>query len=171
MSRLSIHPAALHPDELLRQCEVRRSRASGPGGQNRNKVETAITLTHQATGITASATERRSQIENQREALFRLRVNLALSVRCEIDPVAGPGELWRSRTGGGKINLNPEHQDFPAMLAQAMDAVAALKWDLSRAGAFLAVTASQLVKLFKEEPRALKQVNEQRQTLGLSKLK
>ena len=37
-----IHPAALPFDALLKECEVRRLRRSGPGGQHRNKVETAV---------------------------------------------------------------------------------------------------------------------------------
>jgi len=171
MEHRDLHPAALEPDEILKQCDVRRSRASGPGGQNRNKVETAITLTHRPTSITGSATERRSQSENQRIALFRLRVNLALQIRCSIDAQAGPSELWRTRSKGGRIALNPSHDDFPSMLAQAMDAIAALNWDMARAAAFLAVSSSQLVKLLKDEPRALQQVNQQREASGQSRLR
>ena len=161
----------IEPEQLLRQCQVRRSRASGPGGQNRNKVETAITLTHEASGITGSATERRSQSENQRTALFRLRINLALSLRCAIDVEAGASELWKSRCKGGKISLNPTHDDFPAMLAQAMDVIAAVKWDLSKAAAFLGVTMSQLLKLIKEEPRAMQRLSAEREMMGLPRLR
>lgn len=171
MTNPTVHPASLEADELVRQCEVRRSRASGPGGQNRNKVETAITLTHVATGITGSASERRSQIENQHMATFRLRVNLALEIRCAIDAEKGPSELWRSRCKSGRIALNPSHEDFPAMLAQALDVIAAVHWDIPKAAAFLAVTPSQLVKLLKDEPRAMQQVNAQRQLKGQSRLK
>ena len=58
------HPAALSPEELLHQCRARRTRRSGPGGQHRNKVETAGVLTHAPTGVQAEANERRSQAEN-----------------------------------------------------------------------------------------------------------
>ena len=53
-----IHPAALDPERLLAECDVRFTRRSGPGGQNRNKVETAVILTHRPTGITAEASDR-----------------------------------------------------------------------------------------------------------------
>ena len=47
--------------ELFDQCRFERFRASGPGGQHRNKTDSGVRLTHQPTGIAAEATERRSQ--------------------------------------------------------------------------------------------------------------
>ncbi len=164
-----LHPAALPPDELLRQCETRRTRRSGPGGQHRNKVETAVVLTHVQTGIQAEANERRSQAENLRMALFRLRVNLALEIR---QPDATfPSPLWQSRCRGGRIVLSAEHDDFPAILAEALDAIAACRDDLKIAAEHLSCTPSQLIKLLKDEPRALAGVNARRRETGLHELK
>ena len=50
------HPAAHDLERLLADCDVRFTRRSGPGGQNRNKVETAVVLTHRPTGLVAEAT-------------------------------------------------------------------------------------------------------------------
>ncbi len=75
------HPATASPQQLWAECEVRSLRRSGRGGQHRNKVETAISLHHLPTGVRAEASERRSQAQNRSQALFRLRVNLALEVR------------------------------------------------------------------------------------------
>ena len=160
------HPAALDAEALLRQCDVERSRASGPGGQHRNKVETAIRITHRPSGVTAWASERRSQAENQRVALFRLRVKLALHVRRDPDAKAGPSALWRSRCPKGRIAVNPSHADFPTLLAEALDGLATCRWEPKPAADWLACTPSQLVKLLQAEPAALAHVNAERQKKG-----
>src|SRR5580692_11235999 len=104
----SDHPAALDPRALASQCKIQMTRRSGPGGQNRNKVETAVELTHGPTGLRAQASERRSQGENRRVALWRLRIELAISIRRPIDlGQAGgsyaPSALWLKRCRGGRI--------------------------------------------------------------------
>lgn len=165
------HPSAEPLDRLLADCEVKFARRSGPGGQNRNKVETAAILTHRPTGLSAEANERRSQGENRAVALMRLRVLLALEVRRAVDSEAAPSALWRSRLKGGRIVVSPSHDDFPALLAEALDAIAASDADVKAAAEALGCSASQLVKLLKLEPRAMKQVNDQRVAVGLRPLR
>jgi len=166
-----MHPAALSDDQLLGQCDERRQRRSGPGGQHRNKVETGVVLTHRATGIKAEAYERRSQVENRREALRRLRIRLAMDVREPADPARPPSERWQSRLRGTRIELSAAHADFPALLAELLDRLDALGYDVPRAAERLGCTGSQLVKLLAKEPRALELVNQQRQQRGLRPLR
>jgi hypothetical protein len=161
------HPAALEDDRLLAECDQRFLRRSGPGGQNRNKVETAVVLRHRPTGLTAEANERRSQSENRREALRRLRLALVLSVR---RPAEAPSPLWRSRCQGGRIALNPDHEDVPAILAEALDALETRGLDPKAAAEALGCSPSQLVKLLKIEPRALAGLNRARAARGLRPL-
>lgn len=163
------HPAALDPDALRKQCDVRFTRRSGPGGQNRNKVETAVILTHRPTGLVAEANEERSQARNGEEALRRLRLSLAVQIR-EV-AAAEPSPLWRSRSAGGKLRVNPDHDDYPALLAEALDHLAATGFDPKLAATPLGCSPTQLVKLLKGEPRALLAANAARAGLGLHALR
>lgn len=161
-----VHPAALPPGRLLADCDVRFTRRPGPGGQNRNKVETAAILSHRPTGLTAEANERRSQAENRRVALHRLRLALARAVRSDRSLVAEPSPLWRGRLRAGRIVVSPEHDDYPALLAEALDALAAVGHDLRAAAARLGCTPSQLLKLIKDDPPALALLNTARRERG-----
>jgi len=64
------------PEILKRQVIIETYRSKGPGGQRKNKVETAVRLTHLPSGITVVGTEHRSQAENRRLAFERLRKRL-----------------------------------------------------------------------------------------------
>jgi hypothetical protein len=164
------HPASLDDASLLAQCRVDRRRGAGPGGQHRNKTESAVELHHQPTGLTAQAGERRSQHENQRKALRRLRLNLAVEVRGSHDR-ARPSDLWQARRQGNAIPVNVKHADFPALLAEAMDIIAACREDVPKAARCLGISTSQLLKLLKKHPPALERVNQQRQRRGLHPMK
>ena len=167
------HPASLAPEKLLAACDTRRLRRSGPGGQHRNKVETAVVLTHRPTGISAQASERRSQSANQRQALFRLRIELALHVRHPLDAIGQghPSGRWMTRVRGGRISVSPGHEDFPALVAEVLDTLDAVEFDFAAAACQLQVTSSQLGKFLKLEPTVWQRVTAERQKRGLRPLK
>jgi hypothetical protein len=167
----ALHPAALPLTELLADCEIRRTRRGGPGGQHRNKVETAVVITHRPTGVSGQASERRSQDLNRQAAVQRLRVTLAVEIRCPYDKEAPTSSLWRARARGRQMTVSTEHGDFPALLAEALDRLTACDWDAGEAAERLGVTASQLVKLLKLEPAAFRLLNRQRQVRELAPLK
>jgi peptide chain release factor-like protein len=164
-----MHPAALPIDELLKQCTTRHSRRGGPGGQHRNKVETAVLLLHGPTGLRAEANERRSQAQNRHQAIFRLRLRLALEVRQP--PASLLSELWRSRLDGQRLPISAIHDDFPALLAEALDRFSAAEYDVVSVAEQLQISMSQLVKLLKKEPKSLAAVNRQRKERGLALLR
>ena len=66
----------LADDALLAQCDVQAHRASGPGGQHRNKAETAVRLVHLPSGVSVEGKDERSRSQNLRIALGRLREKL-----------------------------------------------------------------------------------------------
>ncbi len=68
-------------EKLLAECEMTTFRASGPGGQHRNRRESAVRLRHIPSGVMVVATERRSQHQNRAVALERLARKLAAKRR------------------------------------------------------------------------------------------
>jgi len=64
------------PKVLARHVIAETYKSSGPGGQRKNKTETAVRLTHLPTGITVVATEHRSQAQNRKLAFERLKERL-----------------------------------------------------------------------------------------------
>ena len=74
---------ALDDEALLRGCEVSTFVGGGPGGQHRNKTASAVRIVHGPTGLTVTATERRSQAQNRATALERLRAALSVLTRVQ----------------------------------------------------------------------------------------
>ncbi|HKB41951.1 MAG TPA: peptide chain release factor-like protein, partial [Gemmataceae bacterium] len=106
--------AKLTDDQLLAQCEVDTYRASGPGGQKRNKTSSAVRLRHPPTGLIVIAEESRSQHENRARALKRLRQALFLKLREELAPqaVLDHDDYRDARGPDGRLHLGRKDPRF-----------------------------------------------------------
>ena len=155
---------------MQKQCEVKRTRASGPGGQHRNKVETAIVITHLPTGVVGQASEKRSQHANLIAATARLRIQLAIEVRSQPLPER-PDALWLSRVKNRQIKVNLAHSDYPKLLTLALDVLKKHELKIASAAQTLEVSTSQLIKFLKSGSAAWEQVQQQRRNAGLKPLK
>ncbi len=163
---------------LLAECEVDVYRASGPGGQKRNKTSSAVRLRHLPTGLAAQATESRSQHENRARAIRRLRAELALELRSE--PSLGPEpvplvlsacllELVRSSPRRGR-----RAQDEPRYLvgiAEVLDIFCALELSVADTAAALQMTTGALSRILTGDDRVLQKVNELRSARSLRPLR
>ncbi len=174
MPQASLRDRALTLDDagLIAACSVDTFRASGPGGQKRNKTSSAVRLRHAATGVSAEADESRSQHENRVQAVRRLRLAIAIEVREPLDP-----EAWEPSTAlvllvrvgsGPAIRREPR---YAAAIAVVFDLLEACRWSLADATAHLGVNTAALGRFVAEEETVFRAANTRRRALGLSPLR
>jgi len=172
-------------DRLLAECTVETYRAIGPGGQHRNKRDSAVRLTHSPTGVSATATERRSQHENRRVAVRRLRKAIAMRVRAPAEanaPPAGPlAEALADATLRSSASLRSTSPRWPRVgqkaptylvaAAQVLDRLEAAEGKVSDVAAALGVSTASLVKFLSLDTDLWTEANRLRRRFGHAPLR
>jgi len=103
-------------DSLERDCDLEFFIASGPGGQHRNKVETGVRLTHRPSGISVTATERRSQHANREVAYERMAARLE-----EMQHISPPRKQTRPTAASRKRRLEEKRRAAMLKKQRAID--------------------------------------------------
>jgi len=155
----------LTDEQLLAQCDVHVYRSSGPGGQHRNKVSSAVRLKHRPTGITAHGDESRSQHDNKRMAIRRMRMEIACRIRNKIEPssLELPGAVSecmfhpRGREKATTVRLEVGRKDhrFWIVAAFLLDVLETSQGRLSQSALRIGITTANLSTLLKSDRRLL----------------
>jgi len=143
----------LDDEALLKQCKEDRYKSGGPGGQRRNKVETALKLHHAASGASVHANNSRYLQRNRLSAVRHLRERIAIESRVpfDLESPTVPDEFAAYVGPKGALSINRKNASYPLVVATALDALEAAGGSYAKAGKALGITTSQLVKFLKAD--------------------
>ena len=150
---------------LLAKCVARGYQGSGPGGQHRNKTNSGVELTLDFHNLEIRCCEDRSGQVNRLLALHRLRIKIALEVRCPplpFPPFAFPGS-------NGRIQVS--NVLFARFWADVLDRIEALDGAIPPAAAAWGLSSSALVRIAFQEKAIIDNLQKMRVRHGKALLK
>jgi hypothetical protein len=164
---------SLSDAQLLDQCAVDTYRASGPGGQKRNKTSSAVRIRHPPSGLIVIAEESRSQHENRARALRRLRQALYLRVRDALAPedmapevLAAREDYHQARGQNGRLELGRKDPRFWPAVGLVLDVLEATGARVGEAAEALGVSTGNLIAFLAADPKVWEQANQLRARFG-----
>jgi RF-1 domain len=159
--------------QLLAQCEVDTYRASGPGGQKRNKTSSAVRIRHPASGLIVIAEESRSQHENKARALQRLRQAFFLRLREDMLPeertvhsLTARCDYQTARNAQGRLHLGRKDPRYWPVVGLVLDVLQAVEARVSEAAAALEVSTGNLIDFLQSDDKVWEQANQMRTRFG-----
>jgi hypothetical protein len=164
---------AMDDQKLLAHCDVETYRASGPGGQKRNKTDSAVRVRHRPSGLAAIGHESRSQHENKARALRRLRMVIALELRhpLNVEQYAPSDVLHSCVSKGGRLTVGLRDARYPRTVQDILDLMAAVGWRLSDAADKLGISTGNLSAFICRDDKLRDKANRERALLGLKPLR
>jgi hypothetical protein len=158
---------------LLAQCEVDTYRASGPGGQKRNKTSSAVRLRHSPSGLLVIAEESRSQYENKARALRRMRQALYLKLREELSPeertpeaLGARAEIVAARDRDSRLRPGRKSPHYWPAVGIVLDVLLALTARVSEAAEALGTSTANLIEFLRDDDKVWEQANQLRTRFG-----
>jgi hypothetical protein len=167
----------LNDAALLAECRWDAFRGPGPGGQKRNKTNNSMRLVHLPTAVTVVAGESRSQSENKVRALRRLKMQLALNFRRNIDPSGWGPPPWidqfRTRPAKGappgtgmRLQLSHRHPLYFHFVGLALDLLESRGGHVSDVAGLLGLSTSSLIKFLADDTHLWTTANKIRAAAG-----
>jgi len=144
---------------ILKECRLAEFQSSGPGGQKRNRKYSSVRLTHTPTGLSVTAVKSRSQNDNKKSALRKLRQLIAMEIRCDILPEIDSFEI------------NMRNNAYPLLLAGIFDILYLHNFAISDTAKTLGLSTGQFIKLLAKNTDAWQKINAERQKREMSVLK
>ena len=157
----------MNDSQLLAQCEVDTYRASGPGGQKRNKTSSAVRLRHPPTGLIVIAEESRSQHENKAKALKRLWQALFLHLRDSLaegnlTPEAIAMHLdfaAPARGTSGRLQMSAKNPHFWPVVGVVLDVLTGCESRVADSAALLSISTGNLIDFLQTDPKVWQEAN------------
>ncbi len=129
----------LNDMDLEKACRLDFFKASGRGGQKRNKTSNAVRFTHEPSGIAVSDCSGRSQHKNRATALKKLRYQIALQVRV----ISGTPPV--------RLDVGLSNDEYPIFTAHILDILNDNEFIISQAAQFLELSTSKLIKILQRD--------------------
>ncbi len=164
----------LSDEQLLAQCELDTYRASGPGGQKRNKTSSAVRLRHPPSGLIVIAEESRSQHENRARALRRMQQAFYLKVRETLIEKSGPASnpaIQACRTAAGRLDVGKKDPRFWPAAGVALDVLEATQARVSDSAELLEISTANLIEFLALNSKVWEQVQHLRVRFGQKPLR
>ena len=161
---------SLSDPQLLAECDVDTYRGPGPGGQKRNKTDSAVRLRHKPTGLIVIAGESRSQHENRARALKRLREALALRIRHEVTD-ATPGAVRACIDKSGRLKVGRRDARYLPAAGAMLDLLVAHQGSVGDVAKRLGLTTGNVSGFLTGDEDVMTEANRIRAAFGQKPLR